>query len=191
MGSPSALKPKSQALAFFFGGLLPVIAFTVIEDQYGTVAGIVAGMVFGLGEVAYEYFRLKKVSPITWIGNLLILVLGGISLVSSEGLWFKLQPALFEAFFAVFLWGSVLFKKNILLMMAEKQGQKIPEKLHSKMNAITVRLGFFFAVHTGLAIWAALSWTTAQWALLKGLGLTVSFVIYMILEMIFLRLSLR
>jgi intracellular septation protein len=185
------LKPKSQALAFFFGGLLPVIAFTVIEDQYGTIAGIIAGMVFGLGEVAYEFFRLKKVSTITWIGNLLILVLGGISLISSEGLWFKLQPALFEAFFALFLWGSVLFKKNILLMMAEKQGQKIPEVLHSRLNGITVRLGFFFAIHTGLAVWSALFWTTAQWALLKGVGLTVSFVLYMVLEMIFLRLSLR
>lgn len=187
----SSAKPKSQALAFFFGGILPLVAFTVIEENYGTIAGIIAGMIFGVGEVAYEYIRQKKVATITWIGNLLILVLGGISLFSSEGIWFKLQPALFEAFFALFLWGSLLLKKNFLLLMAEKQGNPIPEVLRGKMNGITFRLGIFFAIHTGLAIWSALAWTTAQWALLKGVGLTVSFVVYMVLEMLFLRMSLR
>ncbi len=184
-------KPKSQALAFFFGGVLPLVAFTVIEDQYGTLAGIIAGMVFGVGEVAYEYITQKKVSAITWIGNLMILILGGISLVSSEGLWFKLQPALFEAFFALFLWGSLILKKNFLLLMAEKQGNPVPEVLRPKMNGLTFRLGIFFAIHTGLAIWSALKWTTAQWALLKGVGLTVSFVLYLILEIFILRYSLR
>lgn len=181
---------KAQALAFFFGGLLPVIAFTVIEDQYGTIAGIIAGMIFGLGEVLYEYLTIKKVSTMTWVGNLLILILGGVSLISSEGLWFKLQPALFEGFFALGLWLSVLLKKNILVLMAEKQGATFPEFMKSKMDGICIRLGFFFALHTGLAIWAALAWTTTQWALLKGVGLTVSFIIYMIAEMLYLRVRL-
>lgn len=54
-------KAKSQALALFFGGLLPVIAFTVIEEKYGTVAGLIAGIVFGLGEVLFETIKYKKV----------------------------------------------------------------------------------------------------------------------------------
>ncbi len=35
------------------------------------------------------------------------------------------------------------------------------------MNGLTVRCGFFFAIHTGLAVWAALDWSTTAWALLK------------------------
>jgi intracellular septation protein len=185
------MKRKSQALSFFFGGVLPLVAFTVIEDQYGTLAGIVAGMVFGVGEVIYEYVTQKKVSAITWIGNLMILVLGALSLISSDGIWFKLQPALFEAFFALFLWGSLLAKKNILLLMAEKQGQSIPAELHDRMGGFAFRMGLFFAAHAVLAVWAALYWTTAQWALLKGVGLTVSMVIYVVLEMVYIRWSRR
>ena len=41
------MNPKAQAASFFFAGLLPVIAFTLIEEYYGTVAGLIAGMVFG------------------------------------------------------------------------------------------------------------------------------------------------
>lgn len=188
---PPIKRPRSQWKSFLFGGLLPIIAFTVIEDQYGTIAGIIAGMIFGIGEIIYEFITLRKVSAITWIGNALILALGGLSLISSDGIWFKLQPALFEIFFALFLWVSLLLKKNILVMMAEKQGQQLPTFMHDRMRGVAFRLGLFFIAQAALATWAAFSWTTAQWAMLKGAGVTVSLVVYMVLEMVFMRISLR
>ena len=115
---------KTAALSLFFGGLLPVIAFTVIEDQYGPVYGTIAGMIFGFGEIIYEKWRYNQVSKMTWIGNALILFLGGISIISQDGIWFKLQPALFEAGFAIILWGSLVMGKSLLAAMAEKQGYR-------------------------------------------------------------------
>ncbi len=180
----------SQALSLFFAGLLPVIAFTLIEDHYGTIAGLIAGMVFGFGEITWEIFRYRKVNKITWIGNGLLLVLGGISLISSEGIWFKLQPALMEALFALFLWGSLLFKKNLIVFLAAQQGQSFPPALNQRMNGMCFRMGIFFALHAGLATWAAFYWSTTAWALLKGLGFTGSFVVYMLLEGITMRRAL-
>lgn len=180
---------KQAALSFFFGGLIPVIAFTVIEEKYGVIAGLIAGMVFGFGEIIYELIRHKKVATMTWIGNGLLLVLGGISLISSEGLWFKLQPAIMEGLFALAMWGSCLVKKPLLVFLAEKQGQQLPEPIKKKLFGVTWRTGFFFAIHTGLAIWAALDWSTTNWALLKGIGLTVSFIAYLGAEVFYLRRS--
>lgn len=186
---PAAL--KSQALAFFFGGLLPVIAFTVIEEKWGTVAGLIAGMVFGTGEIIYELIRYKKVSLITWIGNGLLLLLGGISLISNDGIWFKLQPALFEYGFFIFLFGSWILKKPFLLLMLEKQNPTAPDFLKQKMSGFTFRLSLFFLGHALIATWAAYKWSTESWALLKGVGLTSSMIVYMIFEVIFARLSVR
>lgn len=180
---------RQAALSFFFGGLLPVIAFTVIEEKYGVIAGLIAGMVFGFGEILFELIRHRKVATMTWIGNGLLLVLGGISLISSEGLWFKLQPAIMEGAFAIAMWGSYLIKKPLLVFLAEKQGQQLPEPIKKKLGGVTLRTGFFFAIHTGLAIWAALEWTTTNWALLKGIGLTVSFIVYLGAEVFYLRRS--
>ncbi|WP_413560538.1 inner membrane-spanning protein YciB [Bdellovibrio sp. HCB209] len=174
-------------MAVFFAGLLPVIAFTVIEDQYGTIAGLIAGMVFGVGEICYELYKYKKVQKITWIGNGLLLGLGGISLISDEGIWFKLQPAIMEGIFAIALWFSVAIKKPLIVVLAEQQGQKLPDFVKARMNGMTFRMGVFFAIHTGLAIWAALYWSTNAWALLKGVGLTVSLIVYMLLEVLFIR----
>lgn len=189
MNSPPS--PKSQALSLFFGGILPVIAFTLIEDKYGTLAGLIAGMVFGFGEIIYEYFKFKKVSTITWIGNGMLLGLGAVSLISSDGIWFKLQPAIFEFGFFIFLVGSWFMKKPFLVLMIEKQNPTAPDFLKERMNGMTFRLGLFFLAHAILATYAAFYWSSEAWALLKGVGLTVSMIVYMFIEVFFARMSLK
>lgn len=178
---------KSQAASLFFAGLLPVIAFTFIEEYYGVIPGLIAGMVFGVGEIIWELYRYKKVQKLTWIGNGLLLGLGGVSLISSEGIWFKLQPAIMEGIFALVMWGSLVVGKPLLVYLAEQQGQVFPDVIKERMKGITLRCGFFFAIHTGLAVWAALHWSTTNWALLKGVGLTVSFILYLVFEVFLLR----
>ncbi|MGZ3771536.1 MAG: inner membrane-spanning protein YciB [Bdellovibrio sp.] len=190
MNQKNINNPKSQAASFFFAGLLPVIAFTLIEEYYGVIAGLVAGMVFGFGEVCWELYRYKKVQKMTLIGNGLLIILGVISLISSEGIWFKLQPAIMEALFALALWGSVIIGKPLITYLAEQQGQQFPEPIKNRMKGVTFRSGLFFAIHAGLAVWAAFQWSTTNWALLKGIGLTVSFILYLVLEGFYLRRSL-
>lgn len=178
---------RSQGVSLFFAGILPVIAFTIIEEKYGTMAGLIAGMIFGVGEITWELLRYKKVNRITWIGNGLLLGLGAISLISNEGIWFKLQPAIMEAAFAVVLWVMLLFKKNLIVILAEQQGQKFPDQAKHLMNGLAFRIGLFFAVHAVLATWAAFDWSTTAWATLKGIGFTVSFILYMLLEAVWMR----
>ncbi|MBC7420046.1 MAG: septation protein IspZ [Bdellovibrio sp.] len=188
-GKPLISKPtpKAQFLSIFFGGLLPVIAFTVIEEKYGIIAGLVAGMVFGFGEIVYELIRYRKVSTMTWVGNGILLVLGGVSLVSSDGIWFKLQPAIFEFGFFVFLLGSWFMKKPFLVMVIEKQNPEAPDFLKASLSGMTFRMSFFFLAHALLATWAAFEWSTEAWAILKGVGLTVSMFVYMIFEVLWAR----
>lgn len=193
-GKPvSEIKPtsKKQALSLFFGGLLPIIAFTVIEEKYGIIAGLIAGMVFGVGEIIYEYVSVKKVSTITWIGNGLILGLGAVSLVSSEGIWFKLQPAILEFGFFIFLIISWIMKKPFLVLMIEKQNPDAPDFLKKQMSGMTLRLSFFMLGHAVIATWAALYWSTEAWAILKGVGLTVSMIIYMVAEVLWARMKIK
>ena len=181
------LSAKSQALSLIFGGLLPVIAFTVIEEYYGIIAGLLAGMIFGVGEIIFEWVKYRKVSTITWIGNSMLLGLGGISLISQEGIWFKLQPALMEFFFFIFLLASWIMKKPFLKLMIEKQNPNAPTFVKENLSGMTLRLSFFFLAHAILATWAAFYWSTEAWAWLKGAGVMISMIIYMVLEAIWLR----
>lgn len=181
-----------QALRnLFWGGLLPIIAFTVIEAKYGAVWGVVAGMIFGSGEILWEKFRQGKVSAITWGVNALILVLGGLSIWAQDGIWFKLQPALVEAIFALALFVSVIAGKPLPELMAAKQGREFPPQVRPLLRGMTIRLGCFFVLHAVLATWAAFAWSTTAWALLKGVGLMVSLVLYSVAEGLWLRKRVR
>lgn len=187
----SSTSQKSAMLALFFGGLLPVIAFTVIEEKYGTLAGLIAGMVFGCGEIIFELIKYKKVNTITWVANGMLLGLGTVSLLSNEGFWFKLQPAILEFGFFVFLVGSWVIKKPFMKMMMEKQNAGAPVFLINRMSGMTLRLGLFFLAHAVLATYAAFYWSSESWAILKGLGLTISMIVYMLIEMIWMRLTMK
>lgn len=190
-GAPKATSPKGQALSLLFGGLLPVIAFTVIEEKYGPQAGLIAGLIFGGGEIIYEVVRYKKVATTTWIGNGLLLGLGAISLFFNDGIWFKLQPAIMEFGMFGFLLGSWALKKPFLQIMAEKQNPDMPPLLKNNLSGITLRLSFFFLIHAVIATYSALYWSTEAWAYLKGIGLTVSMIVYMIAEMFFIRHKIK
>lgn len=178
---------KKTGMSLFFGGLLPIVVFTLIDEYQGPFWGTVVAMLFGCGEIAYEKFRLGKIEKITLISNFLIFILGIASIATDSGLWFKMQPAIFEAFCALFLWGSLFLKKPLIVSLAEKQGNVFPLEAYSLLKMLTLRLGIFLGIHAALATWAAIAWTTAQWAMLKGIGLTVSFILYMGLEFLYLR----
>lgn len=184
-------KPKFPLNSFLFGGLLPIILFTLVEEYYGTVWGLVTALFFGFGELSFELWKYKKISKITLVGNFLIIFLGIISLFTQDGIWFKLQPGIIELGMVLFLWGSLLMKKPLLLSLAQQQNIQLPEVLLKEFPKLTFRIGVFFLIHAVLAFWAAFYWSTTAWALLKGVGLMVTFVLYLIIEMWLLRLRIK
>lgn len=184
-------KPKFPLNSFLFGGLLPIILFTLVEEYYGTAWGLVTALFFGFGELSFELWKYKKISKITLVGNFLIIFLGIISLFTQDGIWFKLQPGIIELGMVLFLWGSLLMKKPLLLSLAQQQNIQLPEVLLKEFPKLTFRIGVFFLIHAALAFWAAFYWSTTAWALLKGVGLMVTFVLYLIIEMGLLRLRIK
>ncbi|MBN8537742.1 MAG: septation protein IspZ [Deltaproteobacteria bacterium] len=184
-------KPKFPLNSFLFGGLLPIILFTLVEEYYGTAWGLVTALFFGFGELSFELWKYKKISKITLVGNFLIIFLGIISLFTQDGIWFKLQPGIIELGMVLFLWGSLLMKKPLLLSLAQQQNIQLPEVLLKEFPKLTFRIGVFFLIHAALAFWAAFYWSTTAWALLKGVGLMVTFVLYLIIEMWLLRSRIK
>jgi intracellular septation protein len=92
-----------------------------------------------------------------------------------------------EGALVVAMWGSLLIRKPLLVVLAEQQGQTFPPVVKQRMAGMTFRVGLFFLIQTGLAVWSALYWSTTAWALLKGVGLTVSFIVYLVLEALYMR----
>lgn len=182
MNSPSPQAPPSNKLVLL-SGILPLVVYTIVEEVYGTYWGLIAGLVLGVVEIVVEKLLYKKVSTMTWVVNAMVIGLGCVSLYMNDGIWFKLQPAFAELLMVIILWGSLVLKKPFLREMALKQNPQIPPHMLDFFSSITFRLGIFFLVHCILAVWAAYDWSTVNWALLKGVGLTASAIVYLAIEM--------
>lgn len=180
---------RSQVLMLLFGGILPVIAFAIVEDKYGVIWGTIAGMVFGVGEVVYEKLKLGKVNNITWFSNALILVLGGISLISQDGLWFKLQPAILLLTFGAIVIASSVMGKPLLVAMALKQNPDMRPEAIPFMTRLNLRFGILFIVMGAISTHAALYWSVEAWAFLKSIGVTLIMIAYLAGEFIYARLK--
>lgn len=182
--------PRQAAFRnLFLGGVLPVAAFAIVENFYGTVGGIVAGLAFGGAEVAWELWKHGKVQAITVASNGLVVVLGILSLWENDGTFFKMQPAIFMLVMAVVFLGSSVARKPFLVEAAKKQNPDIPPFVLERFRGVNVRVGFFFIALAGLSAWSAMRWTTAAWAMLKGIGLPALLAAYLLLEVLLIRLS--
>jgi intracellular septation protein len=116
------MSPRKNAVRLFLlGGALPIVVFAVVEQIYGTLGGVIAGLVFGGGEIAWELLKSKRVQGITLLSNFLVLVLGLLSLWENDGIFFKMQPAIFMLVFAgVFLVSSMLGRPFLLEMTRQQ-----------------------------------------------------------------------
>lgn len=180
---------RGQAIRqFLLGGLLPVIAFTAVEAFYGTKAGLIAGVVFGVGEMLYEYLTLKRVQWITLASNALVIVLGGLALVEEDGALFKLQPAILVFAFAAFLIVSSLMGKPMLVALVKKQGRVLPPEAESLLGGLNWRLGICMIAIGAVGVHAAYYWTTAAWATYKAVGAPLMMGAYMAVEVLIIRL---
>ncbi len=182
-------KPSFQT--FLLGGLLPVIAFTIVEAYYGTIGGLIAGITFGLGETLWEYLRLKRVQKITIFSNALVVILGGLSLLENDGRFFKLQPAILLAVFGALLIGSSLLKTPFMVALAKKQNPNLPEVGIQRLTGLNLRLGFLMLVLAGVGVHAAYYWSTALWATFKSIGAPVAMAIYVGLEILVIRFQVK
>lgn len=185
---PHGRKPTTSVKSTFLIGIVPLIAYVLIEEFYGPVAGLIAGIALGVAEIAYEYFTIRKVQSITWISNALVILLGTASLFEENSALFKLQPAIMLGIFGVVLFISSLLRKPFLLELAKKQNQNLPKAFQNALGGINFRASFFLFALSAVSVYSAFHWSTRVWALLKSVGMPVLFMAYLLAEFLVLRI---
>ncbi len=181
---------RSQARTFILS-VLPVGVFILIEALYGTVAGVFAGAAFGVGEIAYEYWKNGHVGRLTIVSNLLVVGLGGVSLYEDTGAFFKLQPAILFFVFAAALVGSSFFGRPLLVLLAQKQRPDLPPQAVALLRGFNIRMGFCLAVIGAIGAYGAFYWSTAVWAMFKAVGAPLLMVLYALIDFGILRWRMR
>lgn len=175
---------------YFLLSFLPALAYWWLETYFTLEIALVGGVVLGVIEMGLEKKFTHHVHTLSKLNLGLIVVLGGVSLIAKEGLFFKLQPA----FTGLALAGFLLFKKiknqSLMVEMLRDMKQKppLPEEIYKVMEwhmcLFLIGFAFFMA-------YIAIMQSTSVWLFWKTGGFYIAFGCFIVVEMIYIRLFAR
>ncbi len=151
-------------------GFIPLFVFIAVDEIWGTRAGLVAALAIGSVELIWIYIREKRFDRFVVFDTLLLMVLGGISIILDNDIFFKLKPGLIGLILCAILGLSAYSKLDIIGVMTRRymKGTEIKEAQLVQLRK-TLRLMFFvFLAHSALVFYAAFLMSDASWAFISG-----------------------
>jgi len=171
---------------FFLISFLPALAYWYLEENYPIRIAVTGGVILATIEVLFEYFYTKHVHTLSKFNFFLIAILGGVSLLGEDGLWFKLQPFFTGIAIGGFMTFRLMKGDGLMWEMLSSMPQKplIPKWLMKKLESHMV---FLFAGYGLFMAYVALYWTTERWLFYKTIGFYIAFALFTVGEIFYLR----
>jgi isopentenyldiphosphate isomerase/intracellular septation protein A len=135
-----------------------------------------------LVEFSYYLIRYKQLEKFIIFDISLLIILGGISILLENDIFFKLKPAFIELIIVILLGIHAFSNKPVLLLMGKRylKDMQINELQLDLLRKITRLLFFIMLFHTVFIVYAAYSLSKEAWAFISG-GL-----VYIVFAVIFL-----
>ncbi|MDQ1351163.1 MAG: hypothetical protein QG657_1465 [Acidobacteriota bacterium] len=167
-------------------GFLPLIIFILADSLWGTRIGLIVAVVSGIIELIYSYIKEKLIDKFILLDLGLIVILGVVSIILENDIFFKLKPALIELIFCFILGISVFSPVNILMLMTRRYMKNIQlnEEQVRQFNRSLRVLFYIFLAHTALIVYAAFFMSKGAWAFISGGLFYILFAFYFVFELI-------
>lgn len=164
------LSQRVQLLKKLLPGFIPLFVFIAVDEIWGTKAGLMAALAIGSVELVWIGIREKRFDRFVLFDTILLLVLGGVSIVLDNDIFFKMKPALIELILCAILAVSAFSRLNIVGLMSKRylKDMVIDDGQMNRMRA-SLRLMFvIFSGHTLLVFYAAFYLSSEAWAFISG-----------------------
>jgi isopentenyldiphosphate isomerase/intracellular septation protein A len=165
-------------------GLLPLFIFIIADEIWGTRIGLYVALIFGLLELVYTYIRTKKIEKFILSDTLLLVALGGISIILDNDIFFKLKPAMIESILALIIGISAFGPKNLILNMSKRYLKNVDIPLEQSRIIQKSMKGIFYitSIHILLIIYSAFYLSNELWAFISGGLFYIVFIGYFVFE---------
>lgn len=175
---------------FFLLSFIPAVAYWLLETYFSLEIALIGGILLGLVEMGLEKKFTGHVHTLSKLNVALIVILGGVSLIAQEGVFFKLQPTFTGVALASFLIYKKYRKQSLMVEMLRdmKQKQPLPDEAY---QILEWHMCVFLIIFATFMAQVALYETTATWLFWKTGGFYIAFGGFMVVEMIFMQWYLR
>jgi isopentenyldiphosphate isomerase len=166
-------------------GILPLFIFIIADELWGIRIGLIAAIVVGVFELLILWVKERRFDKFILFDTLLIVSLGGVSLILDNDVFFKLKPAIIGVITCLLLGVSVFTPNNFILMMSKRYVKDISfteEQYKQLQNSLRVMF-FIFLIHTILIFYSVWFMSKEAWAFISGGLFYILMGVYFLYEM--------
>jgi len=167
----------------FLFDLFPVILFFIAFKFFGIFAATAVAMIATIAQIIYVKVRHGVVDKMLLMSGAIITVFGGATLLLHDPQFIQWKPTILYWLFTAGLLGSqLLFKKNPMRSMMEKQ-VSLPDAVWSRLN---IAWAMLFLALGFLNLYVAYHYSQDIWVNFKLFGITGIMFVFIILQTIFI-----
>ncbi len=161
---------RRELLKNFTIGFLPLLVFIIADSWFGLTVGVIAAIIFGISETILVYFKNRIIDKFILFDTGLITLLGLISIVLHNEIFFKIKPALIEGILLILVGITAFSNQPLLLKMSGRyfKGIQLSQEQLLLMKKMMRRLFFLIFIHTILVTYAAFYMSKEAWAFISG-----------------------
>lgn len=163
----------------FFPIILFFIAFK-LYDIYIATAVVIVATIF---QVAYTWFKHRKVETMQWITLALILVMGGATIYLQDEQFIKWKLSIIEWLFGLAFLGSQFVGKRPFIERMMSGSLTLPALIWRRLNIMWA--SFFISIGF-INLYVMYNYNTDDWVTFKTFGVPGLMIIFILVQMIFI-----
>lgn len=168
-----------KALFEFFPIILFFIAFK-LYDIYVATAVVIVATVF---QVAYTWFKFRKVETMQWVTLVLILVMGGATIYLQDEQFIKWKLSIIEWLFGLAFLGSQFFGSKPFVERIMSANLTLPSVVWKRLNLMWA---LFFLSVGFVNVYVMYNFNTDDWVTFKTFVVPGLMVLFVFLQMLYL-----
>ncbi len=176
---------RTQLLKKLLPGFIPLFVFIAADEIWGTKIGLFVAVGVGVAEMVWIAVKEKHFEKFVLFDTLLLVVLGAVSILLDNDIFFKLKPGLIELILVAVLAVSAFSSVNIIGIMGQRYMKDVEfnSAQMQQMRKSMKSLFFIFTAHTILVFYSVFYLSKEAWAFISGGLFYILFGVYFLFEL--------
>jgi len=163
--------------------LFPVVLFFIAYKMYDIYTATAVIIVASIAQVAYFYMKHKRVEKMHVITLVLILVLGGLTLILQDENFIKWKPTIVNWGFALVFLGSHYIGQKPIVERMMGQAIALPDGIWIRLSWLWI---LFFIVSGITNLYVAFNFDTDTWVDFKLFGLMGMTIVFILIQGVYI-----
>lgn len=184
---------RRKILLQLLPGFIPLFAFIIADELWDTKTGLTVAIALGFIELTYYWIRDRKFDKFILLDTLLLVMLGVVSIVLENDVFFKIKPALIGVLMCAILGVSVFTPSNIVLNMSKRymKGIELNDTKYQQLRKNMKGMFWLFTGYIVLVFYSALFMSNEAWVFISGGLFYILFGAYFLFEFVRAKLLKR